>query len=103
MSAPESGALAGVPESRWRSPVTGRRFDTTVAVRSEEAQAITELGVRNLRRLRYHDPAAPGLRRSGTDPWSSNEGASAASRVHRVFRQMPHTGSAELRMRRRVR
>jgi hypothetical protein len=37
-----------------------RRFNTTLAVHPEEARAITELGVRNLRRLRYHDPAVPG-------------------------------------------
>jgi len=48
--------------SRWRSPVAAHRFDTTIAVRAEEARAIQELGVRNLRRLQHHDPSAPGWR-----------------------------------------
>jgi hypothetical protein len=50
------------PESRWCSTIIGKEFDTTVAVRVEESQAIGELGVRNLRRLQYHDPTAPGWR-----------------------------------------
>jgi integrase len=62
VTAPLSGAAGPAPESRWRSAITGHRFDTTVAVRPEEARAITELGVRNLRRLQYHDPSAPGWR-----------------------------------------
>ncbi|MGH8917318.1 MAG: hypothetical protein ACRD0H_03110, partial [Actinomycetes bacterium] len=55
-------AAGAATQSRWRSPLAGRRFDTTVAVRPEEARAITELGVRNLRRLQHHDPSAPGWR-----------------------------------------
>jgi hypothetical protein len=47
-------------ETRWRSSIAGRRFDTTVALRPEESRAIAELGVPNLRRLRCHDPSAPG-------------------------------------------
>jgi integrase len=62
VSAPLSGAVNPAPESRWRSPVIAHRFDTTVAVRPEEADAIHVLGVRNLRWLQYHDPSAPGWR-----------------------------------------
>ena len=51
-----------IPEGRWRSPLAGHRFDTTVAVRPDEARAIRELGVDNLRRLARHDPSAPGWR-----------------------------------------
>jgi integrase len=45
---------------RWRSPLAGRRFDTEPLMRPQEAEAIRALGVRNLRRLQYHDPDAPG-------------------------------------------
>jgi hypothetical protein len=62
VTAPKSSAAAVALESRWLSPLADRRFNTTLAVHPEEARAITELGVRNLRRLRYHDPAAPGWR-----------------------------------------
>lgn len=54
----ESGGAT--PSIRWCSPLTGRRFDTSVDVRPDEARAITGLGVRNLRRMQYYDPAAPG-------------------------------------------
>jgi hypothetical protein len=50
------------PESRWCSSIIGHKFDTTIAVRAEESRAIGELGIRNLRRLQYHDPTAPGWR-----------------------------------------
>ncbi|MEU9247657.1 hypothetical protein [Streptomyces sp. NPDC048385] len=49
-------------DGHWSWPVVPDRYDTTVAVRSAEARAVLELGVRNLRRLQYHDPAAPGWR-----------------------------------------
>lgn len=51
---------AAAQDDRWTSPLAGHHFDTTIEVRSQEAQAVTELGVRNLRRLQYHDPTAPG-------------------------------------------
>ena len=60
MTAPQPMTAEAVPGSRWRSPLAGRRFDTTVEVRAEEATAIQELGVDNLRRLKRHDPSAPG-------------------------------------------
>jgi integrase len=53
-------AASAEGESRWRSPLQGHRFDTTVEVRAEEARAVAELGLDNLRRLSRHDPAAPG-------------------------------------------
>jgi integrase len=62
VTAPQSGAGNSAIEPRWCSPVTARRFDATVAIRPEETRAIEELGVRNLRRLQYHDPSAPGWR-----------------------------------------
>ncbi|WP_411130391.1 tyrosine-type recombinase/integrase [Streptomyces sp. x-19] len=49
-------------DGRWSWPIVRDRYDTTVAVRPAEARAVLELGVRNLRRLQYHDPAAPGWR-----------------------------------------
>ncbi len=62
MTASRPGTAESGPGSRWRSPLAGRRFDTSVAVRPEEALAIQELGVDNLRRLQRHDPSAPGWR-----------------------------------------
>lgn len=62
MTASRRGTAEAAPSSRWRSPLAGRRFDTSVAVRPEEALAIQELGVDNLRRLQRHDPSAPGWR-----------------------------------------
>ena len=59
MTAPRPEAAA---RSRWRSPLTGRRFDTTVEIRPQEATAIQELGVDNLRRLQRHDASASGWR-----------------------------------------
>lgn len=49
-------------DGRWSWPIVPDRYDTAVAVRPAETQAVLELGVRNLRRLQYHDPAAPGWR-----------------------------------------
>jgi hypothetical protein len=60
VTAPLPGSADRAFETRWRSPIVADRFDTSVEVRSEEARAIGELGVRNLRRLQYHDPSAPG-------------------------------------------
>lgn len=51
---------AEAPAPRRCSPLAGHRFDTTVEVRSVEIQGIAELGVRNLRRLQYHNRSAPG-------------------------------------------
>jgi integrase len=65
VTAPLPGTVAPIGESRWCSPIATHRFDTAVAVRAEEARAIGELGVRNLRRLQHHDPAAPGWRSIG--------------------------------------
>ncbi|MDR7304539.1 site-specific integrase [Haloactinomyces albus] len=57
----EEGLQESNPGGRWRSPLAGRRFDTTVDLRPEEAVAIAELGVDNLRRLRRHDPLRAGV------------------------------------------
>jgi integrase len=62
VTAPLSRTANPTVDIRWYSPLAGRRFDTTVAVRPEEVQAIQELGVPNLRRLQHHDPSAPGWR-----------------------------------------
>lgn len=51
---------AEVPAPRWYSPLVDHRFDTTVEVRADEMRGLAELGVRNLRRLQYHDRSAPG-------------------------------------------
>ena len=70
----------------WRSPLSGHRFDTTIEVRAPEAQAITELGLRNLRRLQYHDPAAPGwlaIRRLLRPPEVVNAGLDSPQTPHR--------------------
>ncbi|WP_327122084.1 site-specific integrase [Streptomyces sp. NBC_01341] len=45
---------------RWSWPIIPDRYDTAVEVRPAEAHAISELGVRNLRRLKDHDPSAAG-------------------------------------------
>jgi len=60
VTAPLPGAVGTTTESRWRSSLAPHRFDTTVAVRPEEARAIDKLGACNLRRLQHHDPSAPG-------------------------------------------
>ena len=44
----------------WRWPVDLARYDTAPLLRAAEQDAITELGVGNLRRLARHDPAAQG-------------------------------------------
>ncbi|MGO4649756.1 hypothetical protein AB4305_33230 [Nocardia sp. 2YAB30] len=74
------------PEPRWRSPLSGRYFDTAIEVRASEAQAITELGLRNLRRLQYYDPAAPGwstIRRLLRPPETVNAGLDSPPTPHR--------------------
>ncbi|MFF9193572.1 tyrosine-type recombinase/integrase [Streptomyces sp. NPDC014779] len=53
---PENG-----PE-RWSWPIIPDHYDTAVEVRPVEAVAVSELGVRNLRRLKDHDPSAAGWR-----------------------------------------
>ncbi|WP_329142509.1 hypothetical protein OIU91_02550 [Streptomyces sp. NBC_01456] len=62
MSAPSLVIATEDAGGRWSWPIVPGRYDTTVAVRPVEARAVLELGVRNLRRLQYHDPAAPGWR-----------------------------------------
>ncbi|MBH0122767.1 hypothetical protein I0Q12_26045 [Rhodococcus sp. CX] len=62
MTVPLSGMTDDVLESRWCSPLVEHHFDTAIEVRVEEAAAIGELGVRNLRRLQHHDPTAPRWR-----------------------------------------
>ena len=59
MTAPLSGTLDLDTESRWCSPLVGHQFGTTIDLRDDEVRAIGELGVRNLRRLQYHDPHSP--------------------------------------------
>ncbi|MEU3520913.1 hypothetical protein ABZ770_37600 [Streptomyces sp. NPDC006654] len=49
---------AGAAE-RWRSPIDMRRYDRSPVLSEAEQDAIRGLGVRNLRRLRHHDPDAP--------------------------------------------
>lgn len=61
VTAPVSG-LSTPSSIAWCSPLVGHHFDSAIEVRGEEARAIGELGVRNLRRLQYHDPQAPGWR-----------------------------------------
>ncbi|MER5927771.1 hypothetical protein [Streptomyces mirabilis] len=43
----------------WHSPIDLRRYDRSPALAKAEQRAIRELGLRNLRRQRYHDPDAP--------------------------------------------
>ncbi|MFI6777503.1 tyrosine-type recombinase/integrase [Nocardia sp. NPDC050412] len=71
---------------RWRSPLSGHHFDTTVEIRPEEAAAVAELGLRNLRRLQYHDPSAPGwstIRRLIRPPETVNAGLDSPPTPHR--------------------
>jgi hypothetical protein len=56
-----SAAVTGDGDTgRWVPPVDPLRFDTEITLRPSEEQAIRELGVDNLRRLRRHDPSAHG-------------------------------------------
>lgn len=53
---------ASLPEDspgRWHSPIDLRHYDRSPALAGAEQRAIRELGLRNLRRQRYHDPDAP--------------------------------------------
>ncbi|MFD8766103.1 hypothetical protein [Streptomyces mirabilis] len=53
---------ASLPEDthgHWHSPIDLRRYDRSSALAGAEQRAIRELGLRNLRRQRYHDPDAP--------------------------------------------
>ena len=53
---------ASLPEDtggRWCSPIDPTRYERSPALSQAERHAIRELGLRNLRRLRYHDPDAP--------------------------------------------
>lgn len=53
---------ASLPEDtggRWCSPIDPTRYERSPALSEAERHAIRELGLRNLRRLRYHDPDAP--------------------------------------------
>ncbi|MFD8035024.1 hypothetical protein ACFV3F_41120 [Streptomyces sp. NPDC059717] len=53
---------ASLPEDtpgRWHSPIDLRHYDRSPALAEAEQRAIRELGLRNLRRQRYHDPDAP--------------------------------------------
>jgi hypothetical protein len=71
---------------RWRSPLAGRRFDVEPRVRPAEAEAVRALGVRNLRKLQYHDPHAPGwrtIRRLTLPPEIVNDGLDSPPTPHR--------------------
>jgi integrase len=46
------------PTGRWQWPIDPARYDTEILVRAAEKQAIGELGVDNVRRLRRHAPTA---------------------------------------------
>ncbi|MFJ1551111.1 hypothetical protein [Streptomyces sp. NPDC088246] len=62
MTAPLPAVAAEDGAGRWSWPISPPRDDAAVAVRPAEARAVADLGVRNLRRLQYHDPSAPGRR-----------------------------------------
>ena len=47
---------------RWSWPIIPDHYDTAVEVQPAEAVAVSELGVRNLRRLKDQDPSAAGWR-----------------------------------------
>ncbi|MFE9328929.1 tyrosine-type recombinase/integrase [Nocardia sp. NPDC052278] len=53
-------AVSPGDDLRWRSPIDPGRYDATPALRAAEKDAITELGVENLRRVARHDPNARG-------------------------------------------
>lgn len=62
MTAPLQAIAAEDGAERWSWPISPPRDDAAVAVRPAEARAVANLGVRNFRRLQYHDPSAPGWR-----------------------------------------
>jgi len=57
-TAPATGRPGDGP--RWRPPIDPGRYDTAPTLRAAEKDAITELGVDNLRRLARYDPSARG-------------------------------------------
>ncbi|MGF1338502.1 hypothetical protein ACQSMD_00025 [Streptomyces flavovirens] len=62
MTAPLPARVVEDGAGRWSWPIALPREGATVVVRPAEARAVSDLGVRNLRRLQYHDPSAPGWR-----------------------------------------
>ncbi|WP_329612636.1 tyrosine-type recombinase/integrase [Streptomyces brevispora] len=62
MTAPLPAIAAEDGAGRWSWPISPPRDNAAVAVRPAEARAVADLGVRNLRRLQYHDPSAQGWR-----------------------------------------
>ncbi|MGW7442795.1 hypothetical protein [Kitasatospora sp. NPDC054795] len=62
MTAPLPAIAAEDGAGRWSWPISRPRDNASVAVRPAEARAVADLGLRNLRRLQYHDPSAPGWR-----------------------------------------
>lgn len=62
MTAPLPATAAEDGAGRWSWPIPPPRDNAAVAVRPAEARALADLGVRNLRRLQYHNPSAPGWR-----------------------------------------
>ncbi|MFC9607994.1 class I SAM-dependent methyltransferase [Streptomyces niveus] len=62
MTAPLPATAAEDGAERWSWPISPPRDDAAGVMRPAEARAVADLGVRNLRRLQYHDPSAPGWR-----------------------------------------
>ncbi|MGW3661319.1 tyrosine-type recombinase/integrase [Streptomyces sp. NPDC005151] len=62
MTAPLPARVVEDWTGRWSWPIAPPREEAAVVLRPAEARAVSDLGVRNLRRLHYHDPSAPGWR-----------------------------------------
>ncbi|MCW1100158.1 hypothetical protein OJ963_41005 [Streptomyces sp. RS2] len=62
MTAPLSAVAAENGAGRWSWPISPPRDTAALGVRPAEARAVADLGLRNLRRLQYYDPSAPGWR-----------------------------------------
>ncbi|MFD1545943.1 tyrosine-type recombinase/integrase [Nonomuraea guangzhouensis] len=60
MTAALTTAASELAEGRWSWPISADLHDADVVLREAEITAISELGLENLRRLKRHDPQAPG-------------------------------------------
>ncbi|WP_219912474.1 tyrosine-type recombinase/integrase [Nonomuraea fuscirosea] len=60
MTAAPAGPARGPGAARWQWPISTDMIGGGVVLREAEVTAIGELGLGNLRRLKWHDPDAPG-------------------------------------------
>ncbi|MFJ8010327.1 hypothetical protein [Streptomyces fagopyri] len=68
MTAAPQAIAAKDSAGRWSWPISPPQRNTAAAARPAQARTVADLGVRNLRRLHYHDPSAPDWRAIARPP-----------------------------------